>query len=61
MITVKDIMKQIEHPNASKADHGGCWLAGDRRVGDYMDRAAALVRSPDVLTIDTAHGHSQGV
>lgn len=63
MITVKDIMKQIEHPNASKDDQGRLLVgAAIGAVGDFIERAAALVRSGvDVLTIDTAHGHSQGV
>jgi IMP dehydrogenase len=63
LITVKDIMKQIEHPNAAK-DQQGRLLVGAAvgAGGDYMDRAAALVRAgADVLVIDTAHGHSQGV
>jgi IMP dehydrogenase len=63
MITVKDIMKQIEHPNASKDEHGRLRVgAAIGASGDYMERAAALVRvGTDVLVIDTAHGHSQGV
>jgi IMP dehydrogenase len=63
MITVKDIMKQIEHPNAAKDAHGRLRVgAAIGAGGDYMERAAALVRAGvDVLTIDTAHGHAQGV
>src|SRR6266545_3315416 len=63
MITVKDIMKQIEHPNASKDEQGRLRVgAAIGATGDFMERAAALVRvGTDVLTIDTAHGHSQGV
>jgi IMP dehydrogenase len=63
MITVKDIMKQIEHPNASKDEHGRLRVgAAIGASGDYLERAAALVRvGTDVLAIDTAHGHSQGV
>ena len=63
MITVKDIMKQIEHPDAAK-DSKGRLLVGAAigAGGDFLDRAEALVRvGVDVLTIDTAHGHSQGV
>jgi IMP dehydrogenase len=63
MITVKDIMKQIEHPNACKDEHGRLRVgAAIGASGDFLERAAALVRvGTDVLTIDTAHGHSQGV
>jgi IMP dehydrogenase len=63
LITVKDIMKQIEHPHACKDEHGRLRVgAAIGAGGDFIDRAAALVRAGvDVLTIDTAHGHSQGV
>jgi IMP dehydrogenase len=63
MITVKDIMKQIEHPNACKDEHGRLRVgAAIGAAGDYMERAEALARvGVDVLVIDTAHGHSQGV
>ena len=63
MITVKDIMKQIEHPNACKDEQGRLRVgAAVGAGGDFMDRAAALVKvGVDVLVIDTAHGHSQGV
>lgn len=63
MITVKDIMKQIEYPNAAKDSQGRLRVgAAVGAGGDFIDRAAALVRAGvDVLTIDTAHGHAQGV
>jgi IMP dehydrogenase len=63
MITVKDIMKQIEHPNACKDEQGRLRVgAAIGASGDFLERAAALVRvGTDVLTIETAHGHSQGV
>ena len=63
MITVKDIMKQIEHPHASKDEQGRLRVgAAIGAGGDFMERAAALVRAGcDVLVLDTAHGHSQGV
>jgi IMP dehydrogenase len=63
MITVKDIMKQIEHPNACKDERGRLRVgAAIGAASDSMERAAALVRvGVDVLVIDTAHGHSQGV
>ena len=63
MITVKDIMKQIAHPNACKDEHGRLRVgAAIGASGDCAERAAALVRvGVDVLVIDTAHGHSRGV
>jgi IMP dehydrogenase len=59
MITVKDIMKQIEYPSACKDEQGRLRVgAAIGASGDFMDRAAALVRvGADVLVIDTAHGH----
>jgi IMP dehydrogenase len=63
LITVKDIQKQIAYPNACKDALGR--LRAGAAVGvarDTLDRAAALVAANvDVLVVDTAHGHSQGV
>ncbi|PSL45950.1 inosine-5'-monophosphate dehydrogenase [Salsuginibacillus halophilus] len=63
LITIKDLEKVIEYPNAAK-DTQGRLLAG-AAVGvshDTKERAAALVEAGvDALVIDTAHGHSQGV
>jgi IMP dehydrogenase len=63
MITVKDIQKAQDFPNACK-DAQGRLLSG-AAVGtgaDTDDRVAALVAAGvDVLVVDTAHGHSQGV
>ena len=63
LITIKDIEKAIKYPNSAK-DSGGRLLAG-AAVGvtaDIMDRVSALVDSKvDIITIDTAHGHSKGV
>jgi inosine-5'-monophosphate dehydrogenase len=63
MITVKDIMKQIEHPNACKDEHGRLRVgAAIGASGDFLERAAALIKvGTDVLVLDTAHGHSGGV
>ncbi|HMO56793.1 MAG TPA: IMP dehydrogenase [Roseiflexaceae bacterium] len=63
LITVKDIMKEIEYPNACKDDHGRLRVGAAIGIsGDYIERAAALVKiGVDVLVIDTAHGHSAGV
>lgn len=63
LITIKDIEKVIEFPNAAK-DHHGRLLVG-AAVGvtkDTLMRVEKLVKAHvDVITIDTAHGHSQGV
>ena len=63
LYTVKDILKSKKFPNASK-DSAGRLLVGAAigAGGDYVERAQALVSAGvDVLIIDTAHGHSQGV
>lgn len=63
LITVKDIQKKRDYPNAAK-DSGGRLLAGAAiGVGpDMLERAEALVRAGvDVISIDTAHGHSEMV
>lgn len=63
LITIKDIEKAVKFPNAAK-DESGRLLCG-AAVGvtkDLMDRVDALVKAQvDVITIDTAHGHSRGV
>ena len=63
LITVKDIQKQIKYPNACKDALGRLRCGAAIGVSrDSMERAAALVAAGvDVLVIDTAHGHSQGV
>lgn len=63
LITIKDIEKVIEFPNAAK-DHHGRLLVG-AAVGvtsDTMLRVEKLVKAEaDLIVIDTAHGHSKGV
>ncbi|MDQ6717401.1 MAG: IMP dehydrogenase [Gemmatimonadota bacterium] len=62
LITVKDIHKRREFPNANKDDHGRLRVAAAIGAMNYADRAKALVAAGvDVLVIDTAHGHSEGV
>ncbi|MBA3644589.1 MAG: IMP dehydrogenase [Gemmatimonadaceae bacterium] len=62
LITVKDIHKRREFPNANKDDHGRLRVAAAIGATNYADRAKALVSAGvDVLIIDTAHGHSEGV
>jgi IMP dehydrogenase len=63
LITIKDIEKAVKFPNSAK-DSKGRLLAG-AAVGvtkDMMDRVKALYEAGvDVITVDTAHGHSKGV
>ncbi len=63
MMTVKDIMKTIEYPRSVKDDQGRLLVgAAIGASGDFLERATALAKvGVDVLVIDTAHGHSQGV
>ncbi|MCX6609759.1 MAG: IMP dehydrogenase [Acidobacteria bacterium] len=63
LITVKDIQKKIKYPHSAKDDQGRLRVAGAVGAGkDYFDRAKALVDAKvDVLVIDSAHGHSEGV
>lgn len=63
LITIKDIEKAIEFPNAAKDEHGRLLVGAAIGVTkDSMDRAAALVKAgADMIVVDTAHGHSKGV
>jgi len=63
LITVKDIQKAIKYPNACKDSLGRLRCGAAIGTGkDAMSRAESLVAANvDVLVIDTAHGHSQGV
>src|SRR5690349_21386900 len=63
LITVKDIQKAVKYPNACKDALGRLRCGAAIGVAkDSFDRARALVSAGvDVLVIDTAHGHSQGV
>jgi len=63
LITVKDILKKEDHPNAATDQHGRLLVAAAIGVSDdSLYRAQALVDSHvDVLVIDTAHGHSKRV
>lgn len=63
LITVKDILKNVEHPNATRDARGRLRVAAAVGVGDEVEaRVEALVRAGvDAVAIDTAHGHSAGV
>lgn len=63
MVTVKDIQKSTDYPNSCKDEHGRLRVGG--AVGaeaDGMPRVEALVEAGvDVVTLDSAHGHAEGV
>ncbi len=61
LITIKDINRVIEYPNAIKDEHGRLLVGAAIGVGQ-LDRAKALVEAGvDVLVLDSAHGHSKGI
>ncbi len=63
LITVKDIQKKIDYPNASKDDTGRLRVGAALGVGeDALSRADLLLEAGvDVLVVDTAHGHTESV
>jgi IMP dehydrogenase len=63
LITVKDIQKMMQYPNACKDELGRLRVGGAVGAsGDYIERAAALVRAKvDILVLDSSHAHSRGV
>ena len=61
LITIKDLKKRQEYPNANKDDYGRLRVGAAIGVGQ-LDRAEALVKAGvDVLVLDSAHGHSKGI
>ncbi|RXI48034.1 IMP dehydrogenase [Malaciobacter mytili] len=61
LITIKDINKKREYPNANKDEFGRLRVGAAIGVGQ-IDRAKALVEvGVDVLVLDSAHGHSKGI
>ena len=61
LITIKDIEKKVRFPNANKDEQGRLRVAAAIGVGQ-LDRARALVEAGvDVIVLDSAHGHSQGI
>ncbi|MBM3394426.1 MAG: IMP dehydrogenase [Betaproteobacteria bacterium] len=63
LITVKDILKSSEHPDACKDEQGQLRVGAAIGVGEGTDERAEMLvdAGVDVLVVDTAHGHSQGV
>ena len=63
LMTVKDILKSNEHPNACKDDQGRLRVGAAVGVGEGTEERVTLLAEAgvDVIVVDTAHGHSQGV
>ena len=63
LVTVKDIQKSTDHPNACKDSNGRLRVGAAVGVGaDTQERVSLLVEAGvDIIVVDTAHGHSQGV
>lgn len=63
LITIKDIEKTIKYPNSAKDTNSRLRVAGAVGIAqDTMERVKALIDAKvDVIVVDTAHGHSQGV
>ena len=63
LMTVKDILKSSEHPDAAKDNLGRLLVGAAIGVGEGVEERAELLAEAgvDVLVVDTAHGHSEGV
>lgn len=63
LITIKDIDNLVEYPNACKDSQGRLRVGGAVGVGaDTLERVTALIKAGvDIITVDSAHGHSLGV
>jgi IMP dehydrogenase len=63
LITVKDILKSTEHPSASKDEQGKLRVGAAVGVGEGTEERVELLVAAgvDVIIVDTAHGHAQGV
>ena len=62
LITIKDIEKKIKYPLACKDKLGRLRVGAAVGVGDYSERVPELLKAGvDIIVVDTAHGHSQGV
>ena len=63
LITVKDILKSTEHPNACKDEQGKLRVGAAVGVGEGTEERVELLveAGVDVIVVDTAHGHAQGV
>lgn len=63
LVTVKDIQKSTDHPNASKDENGNLRVGAAVGTGADTEQRVTLLAEAgvDVIVVDTAHGHSEGV
>jgi IMP dehydrogenase len=63
LMTVKDILKATEYPSAAKDSHGSLRVGAAVGTGEGTEERVELLADAgvDVIVVDTAHGHSQGV
>jgi IMP dehydrogenase len=61
LITMKDILKQMENPNATKDESGRLRVGAAIGVDDYERAEALRAEGVDMLVVDSAHGHSENV
>src|SRR5574339_549947 len=63
LVTVQDILKESEHPNAAKDAHGKLRVGAAVGVGEGTEERVELLvgAGVDAIVVDTAHGHSAGV
>ena len=62
LITIKDLQKVIDYPNATKDNRGRLMVGAAVGAAEKMDRVDALVKAGvDVIVVDSAHGHSRNV
>ncbi|HEX5394474.1 MAG TPA: IMP dehydrogenase [Rhodocyclaceae bacterium] len=63
LMTVKDILKSTEHPSAAKDESGRLIVGAAVGTGEGTEERVALLAEAgvDVIVVDTAHGHSEGV
>ncbi|BBE31359.1 inosine-5'-monophosphate dehydrogenase [Tepiditoga spiralis] len=62
LITIKDVMAVIEHPNATRDSKGRLVVGGAIGISDGLERSRALIQEDvDFLVLDSAHGHSKNI
>ena len=61
LITIKDIKKKMQYPNANKDEFGRLRVGAAIGVGEFKRAKALVENGVDILVIDSAHGHSKGI
>ncbi|SHE52255.1 inosine-5'-monophosphate dehydrogenase [Marinitoga hydrogenitolerans DSM 16785] len=62
LITIKDIVSVMEHPNASRDNKGRLLVGAAIGISDALERATALINANvDIIVLDSAHGHSKNI